>query len=107
MLQILTEVDELRAKEIEIQSEIKCHRDQIEGAERELARCGEETASIKENELRLKRELTDLRDQIFARPDEEVILVDEAHDPAADAPSPESERHRSWKDRQKHLRTIG
>jgi hypothetical protein len=79
----------------------------IANAENELRRCGEEVATIRESELRLKRELTDLRDEIFARPEEETITVDNAHVTTdGEHPSTESERPRSWKERQKQLRTV-
>jgi hypothetical protein len=105
MLRILTEVDELKAKEVELQAEMKCHNDQIANAESELRRCGEEVAVIRENELGLKRELTDLRDEIFARP-EEVIVEDASHVPTEDGAPVETGAHRAWKERAAHLKKV-
>jgi hypothetical protein len=34
---------------------------------------------IRENQLRLKREMDGLRDDLFAREEEEAIIVDDAH----------------------------
>ena len=47
-----------------------------------------------------------LRDELFRREDDEVIVQDEAHVVTEDGASPESEGHRLWKDRQSHLRKV-
>ena len=42
----------------------------------------------------------------FRREEDEVIVEDYANTPTEDGASPEGERHRSWKERQKHLKAI-
>jgi hypothetical protein len=47
-----------------------------------------------------------LRDGLFRREEDEVIVEDKANTPTEEGASPEGERHRSWKERQKHLKAI-
>jgi|HubBroStandDraft_6_1064221.scaffolds.fasta_scaffold647069_2 hypothetical protein len=75
--------------------------------EGEVSRCNDELGDIRENQLRLKREMDGLRDELFAREEEEAVIVDEAHvvtnggDSQAD-----SEAKRAWDARAKHLRQV-
>jgi hypothetical protein len=107
MLSILAAVDELRLKEAALQSDKTRLEDQIKVANDELTVCHNNIEQCHEDALALKRQMNDLKDTIFARPEtEETIVVDTAHDPSADAPSSESERQRAWKTRQKQLRSV-
>jgi hypothetical protein len=59
--------------------------------------------------MRAKKLIGQLKYQnkIFARPeDEETIAVDETHVPTEGEHASESERQRTWKDRQRQLRTV-
>jgi hypothetical protein len=96
----------LKEKEGSLKSEKMRQLEAIAVANGEVTRCNTELDDIREAQLKAKRTMDALRDQLFAREEEEVIAVDEAHDPSADAPSSESERQRAWKDRAKQLRTV-
>jgi chromosome segregation ATPase len=106
LIALLAEVAALKEKEGTLKADKQRHLEAIATAEAEVTRIAGELDEVREGQLKAKRSMDDLRDELFKREDEEVILIDEAHDPAADAPSPETERHRSWKDRQKQLRTV-
>jgi hypothetical protein len=55
------------------------------------------SSGIRENQLRLKREMDGLRDELFAREDEEAITVDDAHVVTdGETASIESEAKRAW-----------
>jgi chromosome segregation ATPase len=108
MLQLLTAVDDVKASEAALQSEKARHQEQIAKSEVDLKRTEADIAQCRETELRLKRELTDLRDAIFARPENEETIVEDAAHVVTDgsAPSVESDRQRAWKDRQRALKTV-
>jgi hypothetical protein len=72
-----------------------------------VSRCNDELGDIRENQLRLKREMDGLRDELFARPEEEKIVVDEAHIVTdGEKASAESVGKQMWKERAKHLKQI-
>ena len=48
--------------------------EQIAQSEGEVSRCNDELSDIRENQLRLKREMDGLRDELFAREEEERLL---------------------------------
>jgi hypothetical protein len=110
MLQLLTAVDDVQAKESALQAERKRHLDQIAQSEGDLKRTEDDIAQCREDALVLRRQMDDLKNAIFARPEsegEETIVEDAAHVVTDGAnPSSESERQRAWRDRQKALRTI-
>jgi hypothetical protein len=108
MLKILTEVDELKAKEIAIQAERKRHQAQIAQSEADLQRTESDIVNCRDVEARLKKELTDLRDEIFARPeDEEVITKDATHVPTdGEDVKNDTPAKRAWDARAKHLKSI-
>ena len=56
--------------------------------------------------MRLKRELMDLRDEIFARPEEEVIVEDGAHITTEGEGQKDSEAKRAWDERARHLKQV-
>ena len=47
-----------------------------------------------------------LRDELFARPEDERMVADEAHIPTEDGAPVETDAKRAWKERQKHLRQV-
>jgi chromosome segregation ATPase len=76
---LLAEVDELKSKEAALKSEKQRHLEQIAQSEGEVRRCDAELGDIRENQLRLRREMDGLRDDLFRREEEEVIVDDAAH----------------------------
>jgi chromosome segregation ATPase len=70
---------DLKSKEAALKSEKQRHSEQIAESEGEVSRCTDELSDIRENQLRLKREMDGLRDELFAREEEEGIIVDDAH----------------------------
>src|ERR1700685_1798151 len=104
MIKLLSSVEEFKQKEIELKGEKQRHQEQIAASEGEVRRCDEELGDIRENQLRLRREMDGLRDDLF-RPEnegEETIVEDAAHVVTdGSAPSVESERQRAWKDRKR------
>jgi septal ring factor EnvC (AmiA/AmiB activator) len=105
MLQLLTAVDDVKATEAALQAERKRHQDQMAQSDAALRRTEDDIANCRENEARLKRELTDLRDEIFHR-EEEVIETDGAHIPTEDGAPTETEAKRAWNERAAHLRKV-
>ena len=106
MLQLLTQVDDVKAKDGALQLERKRHLDQIAQSEMDLKRTEDDIAQGREDALLLRRQMDDLKNEIFHREDdEEVPVIDNSHIPNEDG-SPESERHRIWRDREKHLQSV-
>ena len=108
MIKLLSSVEEFKQKESELSAEKQRHQDQIAQSEREVGRCNAELDDIRENQLRLRREMDGLRDDLFRREDETVMVLDEAHTPTdgEGAPSVESEGHKLWKERAAHLKKV-
>jgi hypothetical protein len=107
LIALLAEVAALKEKEGALKADKQRQQETIAAAEGEVARCNDELGDIRENQLRLRREMDGLRDDLFRREGDEVIAVDETHVVTdGSAPSSESERQRAWKDRQKQLRTV-
>jgi hypothetical protein len=48
-----------------------------------------------------------LRDELFAREEDDAPVVDEAHAPTEHGASAESQAKRSWNERAAHLRKVG
>jgi uncharacterized coiled-coil DUF342 family protein len=57
LIALLAEVDELKTKEAELKSEKQRHSEQIAQCESEVRRCDAELGDIRENQLRLRREM--------------------------------------------------
>jgi chromosome segregation ATPase len=55
LIALLAEVDELKSKEAQLNSEKQRHSEQIAESEGEVSRCNDELGDIRENQLRLKR----------------------------------------------------
>jgi chromosome segregation ATPase len=107
LIALLTEVDELKTKEGQLKSEKQRHLEQIAQSEGEVSRCNDELSDIRENELRLKREMDGLRDELFAREEEEAITVDDAHVVTDGANrQTDSDAKRAWDARAKHLKQV-
>jgi chromosome segregation ATPase len=107
LIALLSEVDGFRTKEGELKAEKQRHLDAIALAEGEVARCNGELDDVRENQLRLRREMDALRDELFKREEDEQIVVDEAHVPGdGENPSTESDGKRAWRERQRQLRTV-
>jgi chromosome segregation ATPase len=107
LIALLAEVDELKDRWAQLKLEKSRHLDLIEQSEREVSRCNDELGEIRENQLRLKREMDDLRDELFAREEEEAIIVDEAHVVTdGENSQTDSEAKRAWDARVKQLKTV-
>jgi chromosome segregation ATPase len=104
---LLAGVDELKTKETALKTEKQRHAEQIAQSEGEVSRCNDELSDIRENQPRLKREMDGLRDELFAREEEEAILVDDAH-VVTDRENSQSgnEPKRAWDARAKHLKQV-
>jgi chromosome segregation ATPase len=107
LIALLADVDELRTKEGALKSEKQRHLEQIAQFEGEVNRCNDELSDIRENQLRLKRDMDGLRDELFAREEEEAILVDDAHVVTdGENSQTDSEAKRAWDARAKHLKAV-
>jgi hypothetical protein len=81
--------------------------EQIAQSADEVSRCNDELSDIRENQLRLKREMDGLRDELFRREDVEAIIVDEAHVVTdGENASTESAAKKAWDARAKHLKQV-
>jgi chromosome segregation ATPase len=106
MLQLLTQVDDVKAKDGALQLERKRHQDQIAQSEADLQRTEDDIGQCREDALSLRRQMDDLKNEIFHREDdEEPPVVDNSHIPTEDG-SPEQERHRVWKDQERYLKSV-
>ena len=107
LIALLTEVDELKTKEAELKSEKQRHSEQIAKSENEVSRCNDELSDIRENQLRLKREMDGLSDELFAREEEEALFVDDAH-VVTDGENSQtgSGAKKAWDARAKHLKQV-
>jgi chromosome segregation ATPase len=79
LIALLAGVDELKTKEAQLKSEKQRQSDQIAQSESDVRRCNDELRDIREKQLRLKREMDGLRDELFAREEEEAMIVDDGH----------------------------
>ena len=103
---LLAEVDELKSKEAALKAEKTRHLEQIAQSESEVSRCNGELGDIRENQLRLKREMDGLRDELFAREEEEAMIVDAHVVTDGENRQTDSEAKRAWDARAKHLKQI-
>jgi hypothetical protein len=107
LIALLAEVASLKEKETALKADKARQQEAISVAEGEVSRIVGELEGIREAQLKAKRSMDGLRDQLFAREEEETIVMDESHVVTdGENPSTESERQRAWKDRQKLLRTV-
>jgi chromosome segregation ATPase len=107
LIALLAEVDEFKTKAAQLQSEKTRHLEQIAQSEGEVGRCNDELSDVRQNQLRLKREMDGLRDELFAREEEEAIIVDDAHVVTdGENASIESEAKKAWDARAKHLKQV-
>ena len=107
LIALLAEVDELKSKEAALKAEKTRHLEQIAQSEGEVSRCNGELADVRENQLRLKREMDGLRDELFAREEEEAIITNDAHVVTDRGNSQtDSEAKRAWDARAKLLKQV-
>ena len=107
LIALLAEVGELKNREAQLQSEKQRHLEQIAQSDNDVQKCNDELEDIRENQLRLKREMDGLRDELFAREEEEAIIVDDAHVVTdGENSQTDSEAKRAWDARAKHLKTV-
>jgi hypothetical protein len=107
LITLLAEVDEPKSKEAALKAEKARHLEQIAQSQGEVARCNGELDDVRENQLRLKREMDGLRDELFAREEEEVLIVDDAHVVTdGENSQTDSEAKRAWDARAKHLKQV-
>jgi hypothetical protein len=107
LIALLAVVDELKTKEAALKADKQRHLEQIAQSEGEVGRCNDELSDIRENQLRLKREMDGLRDELFARQEEEAIIVDEAHVVTdGENSQTDSDAKRAWDARAKHLKQV-
>ena len=106
LIALLTEVDELKSKEAQLKSEKTRHLEQIAQSEGEVCRCNDELSDIYENQLRLKREMDGLRDELFAREEEEAVVEDAHVVTNGENGQTDSEAKRAWDARARHLKQV-
>ena len=107
LIALLAGVDDLKSKEAQLKSEKTRHLEQIAQSEGDVQKCNDELNDIRENQLRLRREMDGLRDELFAREEEEAILVDDAHVVTdGENSQTDSEAKRAWDARAKHLKQV-
>jgi hypothetical protein len=106
LIALLAEVAALKEKETALKAEKTRQQEAIALAEGEVARCNGELEGIREAQLKAKRSMDSLRDQLFAREEEEAMVVDEAHVPTEGEGQKDSEGKRMWAERQKALRQV-
>ena len=95
------------ARKGSLKSEKQRHSEQIGQSESEVSRCNDELSDIRENQLRLKREMNSLRDELFVREEEEAIIIDDAHVVTdGENSQTDSEAKRAWDARAKHLKQV-
>jgi hypothetical protein len=79
LIALLTDVDELRSKEAALIRRRSCaHLGQMAQSEGEVVRCNGELDDVRENQLRLRREMDGLRDVLFTREEDEAIIEEAA-----------------------------
>jgi uncharacterized coiled-coil DUF342 family protein len=71
LIALLSEVDSFKTREGELKAERQRHQEQIAASESEVRRCDGELGDIRENQLSLRREMDDLKEDLFRRDDEE------------------------------------
>jgi chromosome segregation ATPase len=106
LIALLAGVEELKTKEAALKAEKTRHLEQIAQSEGEVGRCNVELDDIRENQLRLKREMDSLRDELFAREEEEAIIVDDVRVVTDGEGQKDSEAKRAWDARAKHLKQV-
>jgi hypothetical protein len=108
MITLLSSVEEFKQKETELKAERARHLELISVSEGEIARLVGELDDTRENQLRLRREMDGLRDDLFRREDEdETIVVDEAHMVTDGSnPSTENDGKRAWRERAAYLKKV-
>jgi hypothetical protein len=106
LIALLAEVAALKEKESALKGEKTRQLEAIAMAEGEVTRCNGELDEIREAQLKAKRTMDSLRDDLFRREEDETIVEDAAHIPTEDGAPSESERQRAWKTRQKQLRSV-
>jgi hypothetical protein len=106
LIALLAEVAALKEKESSLKSEKMRQLEAIATAEGEVSRIVSELDQIREAQLKAKRNMDSLRDELFRHEEEEVITIDESHSPTQDGVSSENERKRAWDERAKHLRKV-
>jgi hypothetical protein len=107
LISLLSSVEEFKQKEIELKAEKHRNLDAITAAESEVVRLNGELDEIRENQLRLRREMDALRDLLFARDDEpEEIVQDDIHVVTDGEGQSDNEGRKLWRERQKHLRQV-
>ena len=80
LITLLAEVDELKSEEVRSNLKSSATWSKSRNPRVKLAAAMMNSANISvRTRLRLKREMDNLRDELFAREQEEAIIVDEAH----------------------------
>jgi chromosome segregation ATPase len=107
LIALLAGVDELKTREAQLKSEKTRHLEQIAQCEGDVERCNDELSDVRQNQIRLKREMGGLRDELFARDEEEAIIVDDAHVVTdGENSQTDSAAKRAWDARAKHLKQV-
>ena len=109
LIALLSEAETLKANEASLKVEKQRHQETIVTSEGEVNRCNSQLDDIKVNQMRLKREMDGLRDQIFLSvkdESEEVIVVDNTHVVTDGEGQKDSVAKRAWDARAKHLKQV-
>jgi chromosome segregation ATPase len=97
----------LKGKKAQLKSEKTAHFEQIAQSEGGVSRCNDELSNIRENQLRLRREMNGLRDELFAHEEEEATPPDGAHVVTGGENSQtDGEAKRAWDARAKHWKQV-
>jgi hypothetical protein len=92
LIALLAEVAALKEREIGLKADKQRQLEAIAAAEGEVSRIVNELDDIREAQLKAKRTMDGLRDDLFRREEDETIVLDDAHVPSdGENPSTESE----------------
>jgi hypothetical protein len=107
LIKLLADVEELKQKETGTKAEKQRHLELMAIADDSVHKCDDELNDIHENQLRLRREMETLKDDLFRREDEPAPVLDETHVVTdGSAPSSESEGRKMWKEQAARLKTV-
>jgi hypothetical protein len=106
LIALLATVGELKAKEVALKTDKERLLGQIAQSAEAARLCDDELGEVREQQLRLRREMDGLRDELFGREGEEEIIGDEASVPTNGEGLENSSARRAWDERAKHLNQV-
>jgi hypothetical protein len=106
LIALLSDVDALKNSEAQLKSEKARHMEIISASECEISRLKTELEDVRENQLRLKGSMDDLKEELFKRDEREEIVEDQATRPIDGEEQNESAAHRAWRARARELKAV-